>query len=120
MFTFVSLGRLFSRRLAEAIKEAYIHAREFDKFDTGLVRILGSSVTDGWLREITAWEQDHTQPCPYEPTLQQKDMLKDIKLEMICDERANLLRAGVAIVQDSSMTLLLTTCIDVEQLQYVD
>ncbi|KAF9019901.1 hypothetical protein BDZ89DRAFT_1093800 [Hymenopellis radicata] len=83
-----AFGRIFLRKLAEAIKKAHIHAREFTEFDAGLAHLLGKPVLNEWLTEIVAWEEDHDQPCPYEQQLEKKETLKDIELELIREECA--------------------------------
>ncbi|KAF9035697.1 hypothetical protein BDZ89DRAFT_924767, partial [Hymenopellis radicata] len=89
-----SFARMFLRRLAEAIKEAHTHGREFDDFSAGLETLLGKSVLDSWTREIVAWERDHTAPCPYESQLPNQDSLKEIELKLLKEEQEALVRAG--------------------------
>ncbi|KAF9018828.1 hypothetical protein BDZ89DRAFT_959732 [Hymenopellis radicata] len=77
--TVQGFGRLFLRKLAEAVKEAHVHAREFVEFDAGLTSLLGKPLVQEWLEELVAWEQDHDQPCPYESQLEEHETLKDVE-----------------------------------------
>ncbi len=106
---------MFLRQLAEAIKEAHTHGREFDNFSAGLETLLGKSILDSWTREIVAWERDHTAPCPYESQLPNQDSLKEIELKLLKEEQEALVRAG-GVAHECSMILFLTTCLDAERL----
>ncbi|KAF9023539.1 hypothetical protein BDZ89DRAFT_955587, partial [Hymenopellis radicata] len=116
IFSAHNFRRLLLRKLAEAIKEAHVHAREFAEFDAGLAGILGQPALEKWVAEIVAWEEDHDQPCPYEQQLEHGETLKEVELQLIREERAAVLRAG-GIAQESSMTLFLTTAFEAETLQ---
>lgn len=57
-----------SRRLLEGIKQAQIHRDEFAAFDEHLRERFGSTIVD-WEGLISAWNKDHSLPCPYIPSI---------------------------------------------------
>ncbi|KAF8995214.1 hypothetical protein BDZ89DRAFT_1149708 [Hymenopellis radicata] len=110
-----SFGRVFTTRLAEAIKEARAHATEFTEFSNGMKMFVGSDTVTTWQREVLVWERDHSKPCPYEPQLQNRETLKDIQLQLAQEEQASL-RTG-AVTHESSMSMFLSLGIEIEEKQ---
>ncbi|KIP01466.1 hypothetical protein PHLGIDRAFT_80565, partial [Phlebiopsis gigantea 11061_1 CR5-6] len=65
----LGLGHRLPRQLIQAIKEARIHRDEFQAFDENL-RSRFQDLIPVWSRKFTSWEHgDHSDPCPYIPTL---------------------------------------------------
>ncbi|KAK0440232.1 hypothetical protein EV421DRAFT_1712676 [Armillaria borealis] len=60
-----------------AIKEARVHRDDFERFDEGIISYCGKATTAQWLALVTAWEKDHSRPCPYEATLQGNETLQE-------------------------------------------
>lgn len=66
---FIGMERVLKKRMVVAVKEFEVHRGLFEKFEQALVENLGRETVEGWESEVVAWENDHSQPCPYESTL---------------------------------------------------
>ncbi|KAF8887913.1 hypothetical protein CPB85DRAFT_1258242 [Mucidula mucida] len=101
--------------LAKAIREARTHAKEFNDFHAGMVTYCGDEDVKNWEREVLIWDRDHSQPCPYEPRLQNKETMKDIQLQLAQEEQMNLQSGSVS--HESSMSLFLALGLKIEEKQ---
>lgn len=68
-----------------------------------------------WEREVLLWDRDHSQPCPYEPHLQNKATLNDVQLQLAQEEQASLQSGSVS--HESSMSLFLALGLEIEEKQ---
>ncbi|KAF8993591.1 hypothetical protein BDZ89DRAFT_972725 [Hymenopellis radicata] len=103
--TILSFGRVLLIRLADAVKEARVHAAEFTQFDAGMIIFCTMDVVDGWLMEVRAWERDHDQPCPFEPELQNKETMKDVELQLAKEEHALMVKNNT--VQETGLSAMI-------------
>ncbi|KAF8907161.1 hypothetical protein CPB85DRAFT_1223639 [Mucidula mucida] len=115
MINLIVIGRVLLARLAEAIREARTHAREFKDFNAGMVTFCGNEAVKTWEREVLLWDQDHSQPCPYEPRLQNKETMRDVQLQLAQEEKTTLQNGSVS--HESSMSLFLALGLEIEEKQ---
>lgn len=114
----LGLQRVLKTRLVIGVKAFELHRGLFEKFHSALLENLGTEVLDGWEREVTAWEKDHSQPCPYESTVSGQRTLKEVQLELGQEELEELSRGG-GVVQDSSVCVFVVTGLEIEESQCV-
>lgn len=114
----VGLERVLKNRLVIAAKALELHRGLFEKFNQALVENLGAAVVEGWESDVLAWEEDHSKPCPYEPTRKMERSLKDIQLELGREEMEELARGG-GVVQDSSVCVFVVMGLEIEETQCV-
>ncbi|KAF8999723.1 hypothetical protein BDZ89DRAFT_969307, partial [Hymenopellis radicata] len=111
--TVQSFDRVLAVRMVEALKEAPVHAKEFEDYHAGMVLFCGETVVNAWSGELQAWEQDYSRPCPYEPQLQHKPTLHDVELELAKEEQEADTRAG-GVTRESSTAVFLQLLLEIE------
>ncbi|SJL13406.1 uncharacterized protein ARMOST_16849 [Armillaria ostoyae] len=120
--TLDNIFRFHNYRIMEsfvrAIKEARVHRDDFERFNEGIVSYCGKATTAQWLALVTAWEKDHSWPCPYKATLQGNETLQEVELALAREEHEVAKRAG-GVRQLSSLSSFLMSGIQIEETQCI-
>ncbi|KAK0421579.1 hypothetical protein EV421DRAFT_1747354, partial [Armillaria borealis] len=95
-----------------------VHRDDFERFDEGIISYCGKATTAQWLALVTAWEKDHSWPCPYEATLQGNETLQEVELALAREEHEAVKRAG-GVRQLSSLSSFLMSGIQIEETQRI-
>ncbi|KAF7976045.1 hypothetical protein HWV62_7952 [Athelia sp. TMB] len=104
-------GCFYPIKLDDAIEMRAVHKAAFDKFD----KTFPEEITKEWLKEVLAWDADHTAPNPYvEPV--QTASLAALKLELAQEEAADAAR-GVYRPQDKTISSFLCGALDIQEEQ---
>lgn len=81
--------------------------------------MFGQDVLDQWLLEITKWEADFSQPCPYEGSSVSHMTITEIRIELEKEEQTSMASSPEAIVQESTASAMLVLGLEIESQQYV-
>ncbi|KAF9038738.1 hypothetical protein BJ165DRAFT_1531802 [Panaeolus papilionaceus] len=101
----------FARKLKEADRLSQLHKENFEKFSA----TFNDEAVAQWEEMTLAWEQDQTQPNPYEekePGL----TLQDVQLQLAAEEETAA-RAGEVPAHKISMSSFLLTGLEIEDQQ---
>ncbi|KAF9033948.1 hypothetical protein BDZ89DRAFT_947562 [Hymenopellis radicata] len=111
-----SFEHIFPARLVEAIKESKVHSDDFENFDSGLAGLFGRESLDKWLLEVQDWERDFSKPCPYEPRIQSKKTINEVKLQLAKEEQLELAKSPESVVRESSASAFIADGMEIEEL----
>ncbi|KAF7790585.1 hypothetical protein EIP86_001541 [Pleurotus ostreatoroseus] len=112
----LSLGDNLLRRMLEALKEGADQKTEFEAFDAA-VRKDHAPLVKQWQKEVDAFVQDNTKPCPYIVS-EAVVSLQQAKLKLMEDEERQL-RQGQATfsTQSGSATAFILLGMEIEEAQ---
>ncbi|KAF7797969.1 hypothetical protein EIP86_009176 [Pleurotus ostreatoroseus] len=112
----IGLGDLLLRRMLDAIKNEGVFRNEYE----ALERVLNLHMPDdvqAWKSMLKAWEQDHSQPCPYERS-DSSITVDQVRLALAVEEEAALTTSTASTPEASPSGLLLAALeIEKEQIQ---
>ncbi|KAK7437564.1 hypothetical protein VKT23_018462 [Stygiomarasmius scandens] len=115
--TIQNLDKVLGKRLINAVKEYDEHYEDFTKFDAGLEKALTRKVLGEWEQMVLDWEEDHSSPCPYEVSEEEKedDFFKKMQLKLAEEEHQQLVRGESA--HSSSLAVFLVEGIELQEVQ---
>ncbi|THU87930.1 hypothetical protein K435DRAFT_866769 [Dendrothele bispora CBS 962.96] len=90
--TIENLDNVLGKRLLNAIKSFDEHYVDFNNFHAGLIVNVGETVLAEWDDMVKAWDNDHTELCPYtmEEDGDEGTHFKDMELKLARQEHSRL------------------------------
>ncbi|SJL01305.1 uncharacterized protein ARMOST_04625 [Armillaria ostoyae] len=107
------LGETLERQLKIATEERDIQIQEFIKIDSTLEKDLRAD----WIKKVKGWNEDHSKPSPYLTVSASCKILEaDVKLNLCWEELEEIMQ-GKKTVKSQSLTVFLTTGLELENAQ---
>ncbi|THU93967.1 hypothetical protein K435DRAFT_669246, partial [Dendrothele bispora CBS 962.96] len=110
--TIQNLDKVLGKRLINAVKEFDEHYEDFMRFDSGLKKAIGQKALDEWKDMITTWDEDHSQPCPYDIS-GGDDFFKKMQLKLAEEEHQQLAQGEA--VHSSSLCVFIVQGVEIQE-----
>ncbi|THU88535.1 hypothetical protein K435DRAFT_679607, partial [Dendrothele bispora CBS 962.96] len=113
--TIQNLDQVLGKRLINAVKEFDLHFVDFEKFDRALESKLGRAQLEEWKEMVETWENDHSEDCPYEVQVEEKQSFRQAQLDLAKEEHEKIMRGEV--IHSSSLCVFLVNGIELQESQ---